>query len=66
MPTSVPIVWRKSSRSQGAENCLEVALIDDRTVVRDSKAPLAPSLTFRSMSWAAFLAVVTLEQLAAS
>lgn len=58
MPTSVPTVWRKSSKSQGAENCIEVALMDDRTEVRDSKFPMGPSLTFRSSSWVAFLAIV--------
>ncbi|MER7644778.1 DUF397 domain-containing protein [Streptomyces sp. NPDC126522] len=29
--------WRKSSYSGGANDCVEVAALDDRTAVRDSK-----------------------------
>jgi hypothetical protein len=48
--------WRRSSRSYGSGNCLEVAarygaLID----VRDSKDPHGPVLHFSALEWSAFL-----------
>ncbi|MFJ1745850.1 DUF397 domain-containing protein [Streptomyces sp. NPDC088116] len=49
--------WRKSSYSNGQSgDCVEVA--DDFPgviPVRDSKAPEAPALIFRSRSWATFI-----------
>lgn len=53
-------VWRKSSRSGNGGNCVEVAsnLTDEYGVVlvRDSKNPSGPILTFAHHEWAAFLA----------
>jgi hypothetical protein len=51
------LVWRKSSRS-GTSNCVEVALHGALVLVRDSKDPLGPVLTFSKDEWDAFLAGV--------
>lgn len=55
--------WRKSSRSGGGDNCVEVALAKSRTVgVRDSKDPRGPILRFRSTAWKAFTAAVRADE----
>lgn len=55
-------VWRKSSYT-GNENrlCVEVAGLDDRTAVRDSKDPSGGTLVFGSSSWARFLSRLKAE-----
>ena len=47
--------WRKSSLS-GNNGCVEVAFIDGRIAVRDSKNPAGPALLFSPWEWAIFLA----------
>jgi hypothetical protein len=49
--------WRKSSRS-GVNGCVEVAYIDDRVAVRDSKDRQGPMLVFTHAEWDAFLSGV--------
>jgi Domain of unknown function (DUF397) len=37
--------WRKSSRC-GTSTCVEVAKVEDQYLIRDSKNPAAPALSF--------------------
>jgi uncharacterized protein DUF397 len=49
-------VWRKSSFSEGgATNCVEVALTDTGTAVRDSKNPAGLTLRFPTHAWTQLL-----------
>ncbi|MEU4806704.1 DUF397 domain-containing protein [Actinosynnema sp. NPDC023587] len=56
---SEPGVWRKSTRSAGSGQCVEVARSAAPVVgVRDSKAPHAGHLLVPGRSFAAFLDVL--------
>ncbi len=48
------IVWRKSAASAGGA-CVEVAFVQDSVLLRDSKDPSGPLLSFTLAEWAAFL-----------
>ena len=48
-------VWRKSSRSGGSGDCVEVAIAGDTIGVRDSKDPEGPVLRFSRSEWQALL-----------
>lgn len=49
------VTWRKSIRSNGQANCVEVADLDGgHHAVRDSKDPAGPALIFTPAQWAAF------------
>jgi hypothetical protein len=47
--------WRKSTRSDGGDNCVEVAFATNGAVgVRDSKDTTGPVLRFTPAEWDAF------------
>lgn len=47
--------WRKSNRSNGQANCVEVAdLHGGHRAVRDSKNPAGPALVVTPAQWATF------------
>jgi len=56
--------WRKSNRSNGQANCVEVAELDGgHHAVRDSKDPAGPALAFPRTQWAAFTLSVSTGEL---
>jgi len=48
--------WKKSSRSSGNGQCVEMADVDGAVAVRDSKDPTGSVLIFTPAEWAAFVA----------
>jgi len=53
-------IWRKSTRSGGDGNCVEVATnLPSIVAVRDSKDRNGPTLTFTPEDWKDFLADLT-------
>ncbi|SCL47824.1 protein of unknown function [Micromonospora eburnea] len=55
-------VWRKSSRSGGEGDCVEVAGFAEAVGVRDSKDRQGPVLSFDPASWARFVAATCADQ----
>jgi hypothetical protein len=51
--------WRKSSRSSGAQNCVEVAYDGVRAALRDSKNRDGARLVLTASSWRELLSAVT-------
>ena len=49
--------WRKSASSY-SNGCVEVAFVEDRVAVRDSKDRGGPVLVFTAHEWATFLSGV--------
>jgi hypothetical protein len=47
--------WRKSSRSTGGNDCVEVAQAGTSCLVRDSKNPDGVRLSVSPHEWAAFI-----------
>jgi hypothetical protein len=54
--------WRKSTYSAESD-CVEVAFVDERVAVRDSKDRRGPMLVFSRGEWEAFVAGVRDGQL---
>ncbi|MCT2276933.1 DUF397 domain-containing protein [Micromonospora chalcea] len=53
------VTWRKSTRSNGSGNCVEVADgLPGVVGLRDSKDPTGPVLTFGRADWSTFVASV--------
>ncbi|MFJ1836816.1 DUF397 domain-containing protein [Streptomyces sp. NPDC088175] len=51
------LLWRRSSRSTGMNNCVETASSGDgRLAVRDSKDASRPPLRFSAAAWTSFVA----------
>ncbi|MER7166715.1 DUF397 domain-containing protein [Micromonospora sp. NPDC000207] len=49
-------MWRKSSRSNGSGNCVEVAdNLPEVVGLRDSKDPTGPTLAFEPAAWSRFV-----------
>ncbi|MGH3685190.1 MAG: DUF397 domain-containing protein [Pseudonocardiaceae bacterium] len=61
MPAPEPngIVWYTSSYSFDNGGCVEVALVPDAVLVRDSKDRTGPALTVPTATWHAFLTTAT-------
>jgi hypothetical protein len=52
--TRVPVLWRKSSYSNGEANCVEVGQAVPAVAVRDTKDPHGHALAFSQGGWRAF------------
>jgi hypothetical protein len=50
------VTWRKSTRSNGSGDCVEIAELTNMIAVRDSKDPAGPVLSFTPEAWRAFIA----------
>ena len=48
-------VWRKSSRSSGTGQCVEIAYVSGHAAARDSKNPDGPALVFAQHTVHAFV-----------
>jgi uncharacterized protein DUF397 len=49
------LIWHKASYSASG-NCVEVAFLAGRVLLRNSRAQLGPALVFTADEWKAFLA----------
>ena len=49
------IAWRRSTAS-GEGNCVEIAFAEESVLVRNSRDPFGPVLSFSPEEWVAFLA----------
>ncbi|MEV4880009.1 DUF397 domain-containing protein [Streptomyces cyaneofuscatus] len=67
-PAGEPLLWRRSSRSTGMNNCVETARLGGPEsggallAVRDSKDVERPPLRFSPSAWTRFLAGLDAQQ----
>ncbi|GAB2755619.1 hypothetical protein GCM10027174_34210 [Salinifilum aidingensis] len=59
-----PSGWRKSSRTQGANNCVEVGRTDHGAAVRDTKNRAQGHFTAGRAQWQAFIEAVKIDRFA--
>ncbi|MGW3071437.1 DUF397 domain-containing protein [Kitasatospora sp. NPDC001132] len=55
---AIAVRWRKSSHSNESTNCVEFAMGEPVSYIRDSKDPNGPALAFDRVAHAAFIAAV--------
>ncbi|RAY15195.1 DUF397 domain-containing protein [Actinomadura craniellae] len=55
IPELSSAAWRKSSRSGGNGNCIEVANLTTAIAIRDSKDPGGPTLTLPASAFATLI-----------
>lgn len=51
----IEVQWKKSQLSSNNGSCVEVAMTPEEILVRDSKDPDGPRLSFTRTEWLAFL-----------
>ncbi|WP_075734895.1 DUF397 domain-containing protein [Streptomyces acidiscabies] len=54
--STIDAAWRKSSKSGGHENCVELAPYQDGIAIRDSKSPDGPAILHSRSQIASLLA----------
>ena len=54
-PERQQLVWRKAERSSNNGQCVEVASVVGKIIVRDSKDPGGPMLIYTPAEWTSFL-----------
>ena len=55
--STLPVTWRKSSRSNSGAQCVECGVVSAETIaIRDSKNPHGPALLLTRQQMSAFVA----------
>jgi hypothetical protein len=54
-PASADGVWRKSQTSNAQGECVEVSFVEHAVLLRHSRNPAGPVLSFSYAEWSAFL-----------